>query len=102
MLINLEIRNVGIVEEAKIKVDGITVIAGLNGTGKSTISKSLFAAMNSRRDLNKKIDEDKHVELYNCILEWINSGDCSFDEENTTLLKVVCCNIINEMMKNQW
>jgi len=36
-------KNIGMVEEADIRLDGLTVIAGENDTGKSTIGKTLFS-----------------------------------------------------------
>ena len=38
-MLEIQIRNVGKIKEACIELPGITVIAGLNGTGKSTIAK---------------------------------------------------------------
>ncbi|MBE9563561.1 MAG: AAA family ATPase, partial [Proteobacteria bacterium] len=38
----LNIKNVGLIKEASIKINGLTVIAGENDTGKSTVGKSLF------------------------------------------------------------
>ena len=38
----LKISNFAKIKEANIKLDGITVIAGENNTGKSTIGKILF------------------------------------------------------------
>ena len=53
------IKNIGKVKEANIKIDGITVIAGENDTGKSTISKSLFTVFNSFYNIDKKITEQQ-------------------------------------------
>ena len=39
----VKINNVGKVKNADIEINGITVVAGENVTGKSTISKSLYA-----------------------------------------------------------
>lgn len=39
----LNIQNIGVVKEADINIDGLTVICGENDTGKSTIGKTLFA-----------------------------------------------------------
>ncbi|CAA6803087.1 MAG: ABC transporter ATP-binding protein [uncultured Campylobacterales bacterium] len=39
----LEIKNIGIIKEANIKIDGLTVIAGENDTGKSTVGKVLYS-----------------------------------------------------------
>jgi len=43
----LQLRNIGMIQEADIKIDGLTVIAGENDTGKSTIGKALFLAIKS-------------------------------------------------------
>lgn len=42
----LELHNVGKFESAAIDVDGFTVIAGANATGKSTLSKALYCLFN--------------------------------------------------------
>lgn len=38
----LKLNNIGIIKEAEIKIDGLTVIAGKNDSGKSTVGKILF------------------------------------------------------------
>lgn len=38
----LELQNIGMIKEAKVNIDGLTVIAGENDTGKSTVGKALF------------------------------------------------------------
>ena len=43
---NIKCTNLGIIQEADITIDGITVIAGENDTGKSTISKMMFLLYN--------------------------------------------------------
>ena len=40
-------KNIGMIEEAKINLSGLTVIAGENDTGKSTLGKLLFAIIKS-------------------------------------------------------
>ena len=50
----LKLQNIGILEEADINVDGITLIAGQNDSGKSTVGKVLYALI---RGVN--IDEDR-------------------------------------------
>ena len=42
-----EVKNIGKIRHADVKLDGITVIAGENNTGKSTIGKMLFCVFNS-------------------------------------------------------
>lgn len=41
----MEIRNIGKIEHAEVTLDGITIVAGENNTGKSTIGKSLFSLL---------------------------------------------------------
>ncbi|WP_024787242.1 MULTISPECIES: AAA family ATPase [unclassified Lebetimonas] len=40
---NLKLKNIGMIKEADVKLNGLTVIAGENDTGKSTVGKSLFS-----------------------------------------------------------
>ncbi len=42
----LHLKNVGKVRSAAIEINGITVIAGENNTGKSTVGKALFSVFN--------------------------------------------------------
>ena len=52
---NLTIKNLAKISEANVSIDGITVIAGYNSTGKSTISKALVSCMRAYSNLNNKI-----------------------------------------------
>lgn len=51
----LELKNVGAFEAASIEIDGITVIAGENGSGKSTIGKALYAIFHGLSSFDDKI-----------------------------------------------
>ena len=59
----LNISHVGKIEKAEIVIDGITVIAGENNAGKSTIGKRLFAIFNSMNNMDEKIAQEKKIEL---------------------------------------
>ena len=41
----IKIKNIGKINHAEVLLDGITVVAGENNTGKSTIGKTLFALL---------------------------------------------------------
>ncbi|MCK9374368.1 MAG: AAA family ATPase [Sulfuricurvum sp.] len=43
----IELNNIGMIKEANVKLDGLTVIAGENDTGKSTVGKALFVMLAS-------------------------------------------------------
>ena len=84
----LKIRNVGKIDSADIEIKGITIIAGLNGTGKSTVSCSLFAMFHSFSNMSRKINWEKQYAierlflLSNYFLEtyFINEGDKNIEE----------------------
>ena len=44
----LQLRDIAMIKEADIKIDGLTVIAGENDTGKSSIGKALFLLLKAR------------------------------------------------------
>lgn len=51
----LRLKNIGILRNAAIEVAGITVIAGGNDTGKSTVQKSLFAVLCGLASLDERV-----------------------------------------------
>lgn len=61
----LKISNFAKIKEADIVIDGITVIAGENNTGKSTIGKILFSLFNSMSGIEDKIAEQRLKEIEN-------------------------------------
>ncbi len=57
----LELKNVGMIKEANVKIDGLTVIAGENDTGKSTFGKALFLLIKwTNCGLDNILEKDKH------------------------------------------
>lgn len=65
----LELENIGKIKKADIKLDGITVIAGENSTGKSTVGKALFSVFNSFYNLDKQIEDTRREMIANIILD---------------------------------
>lgn len=61
----LFIDNFAKIKKANIDIDGITVIAGENNTGKSTIGKILFSLFNSTVHIEDKIQEQRYTEILN-------------------------------------
>lgn len=59
----LKIKNFAKIKEADIIIDGITVIAGENNTGKSTVGKILFSLFNSLSNVDEKIFEERLKEI---------------------------------------
>lgn len=81
-MIRITIENVGKIRNASVEIQGISVIAGLNGTGKSTIAKSIFAALNSRKNIGKKIWNDQSEDVENVIENWLVNDTNASDITN--------------------
>ncbi len=59
----LSIKNLGIISSAEIEIKGLTVLAGLNDTGKSFISKMLYALIKTTKDANIQDLNRRSVQL---------------------------------------
>ena len=59
----LKIDNFAKIKHVEITSDGITVIAGENNTGKSTIGKVLYSAFNAFYDMDLKIENRRQEEI---------------------------------------
>ncbi len=69
----LRISNIAKIKETTIDIDGITVIAGENNAGKSTIGKLLFAVFNSMNNMDEKIREEKRNKIYRTVIQVLQS-----------------------------
>ena len=77
----IKIENIGFVKIADVEINGITVIAGENNTGKSTIGKSLYSIFNSFYDVEHQIKKER-IESIERILDY-NIGYSSDKFQNT-------------------
>lgn len=59
----LRIENFAKIKEAEIQLDGITVIAGLNDTGKSTVGKVLYSIFNSLNTIDKSVANKRESDI---------------------------------------
>jgi len=58
----LQLKNIGMIKEANVKIDGLTVIAGENDTGKSTVGKALYLAYHSMIGNKKNLNSILQIE----------------------------------------
>ncbi len=81
----IKISNIGKIKEADVIINGITVIAGENNTGKSTVGKALYAMFNSFVDVKQKVTEERidsvRRALYTLFHD-INDSDVRFSPMN--------------------
>lgn len=55
----LSLKNIGKIGTASVEINGITVIAGENNTGKSTVGRALFALFNSFYNIQEQIKAER-------------------------------------------
>lgn len=105
----LNIKNFASTKEATIKIDGITVIAGENNTGKSTIGKILFASFNSLRDIDKKVNSEINYSIRDLLMDFIKRVTFYSPKKNILVetitrrfkLNDIVSNILNDINSNE-
>ena len=69
-IIRLSGKNIGAFKEFEVEIPSITLIAGENSTGKSTITKSLYMLLNASRSIKTIIDNEiKNLEIRHTFLD---------------------------------
>ena len=63
----IKLENIGIIEKADIKLNGLTVIAGENDTGKSFVGKTLFALIKAFNIFEQVSYKEKDNKIYDTI-----------------------------------
>ena len=69
----LKMKGVGILPEADFRIDGLTVISGINGTGKSTVLKTLYSILESSRNIDQKIKDDAVNNIVQLLMKYDQS-----------------------------
>lgn len=67
----ISLKNIGKIKEANVEINGITVIAGENDTGKSTVGKALFCFFNGLYDIKHCIIKEKLESIEKIINEYV-------------------------------
>lgn len=63
----LTLKNIGKIGTASVEINGITVIAGENNTGKSTVGRALFAVFNSFYNVQKQFENERIESIENLL-----------------------------------
>lgn len=66
----IRLSDLGRVKNADIVLDGITVVAGNNGSGKSTISKGLYTIFEAFYDINRKVKQQRARSIVLMARQW--------------------------------
>jgi predicted ATPase len=59
----LSLENIGIIETANVEINGLTLIAGNNDSGKSTIGKIAYALTKAFEDFEKNYKKEKAIKM---------------------------------------
>lgn len=51
LLMNINIKNVGVIQDSSLELKGLTVITGQNNSGKTTVGKILYSIFSAKEDL---------------------------------------------------
>lgn len=81
----ISVKNVGALRKADLEIKGLTVIAGENNTGKSTVGKTLFVLFNTLKHLDEKITNTKEKLIQQYVLQTF-SKDPKFDYLDSFIL----------------
>ncbi|MCL2260882.1 MAG: ATP-binding protein, partial [Fibromonadales bacterium] len=57
----ITLKNVGFISEAEVGLAGLNVIAGPNGTGKSTVGKTVYTIIKSISDCDSIVNEHREI-----------------------------------------
>lgn len=82
----LNIENIAKIENADIEINGITVIAGENSTGKSTVGKILYCLYTTFCNLEQKIYDQRFYSIAKVLVQYTHYGKMLYyaiDEEPT-------------------
>lgn len=99
----LHIENIGKLKSADVTLDGITVIAGKNNTGKSTVGKTLYCIFNSLYNIDEKIERDRKEYIADAVLYSLGIKISSLMYTNKyKQLTILLDNIVNEIKNNHF
>jgi len=100
----LKLKNISIIKEADIKLEGLTVIAGENDTGKSTVGKVLYMMIKSILwgngvDRNCKHNVDRYIKkIFDKQIS--ENGEVEFIWNDSTYLSKIRRNYCSEFISN--
>ena len=81
----LELKSIGIIKEADVKIDGLTVVAGKNDSGKSTISKILYSMITTLEQSKIQTINLENLDYNQYKSRFNNAIDPTFPKQHITI-----------------
>ena len=100
----IDIENFAKIKEASVRIDGITVIAGENNTGKSTVGKVLFSLFNATVDMKEHVYTYRYEKIRSLIDRSVDNlhnrmlGSENIWEKRRIITHKQIIRIVNEVM----
>ncbi|MBW5393834.1 ATP-binding protein, partial [Brachyspira hampsonii] len=89
----LQLRNIGMIKEADVILDGLTLIAGENDTGKSTVGKALYAVVaglnNAEKYYKEYVEETKIYPLLRNIARKLENEFLKKFKDKNSLIRIM-------------
>lgn len=100
----ITIDNIGKIKHADIDISSVTVICGTNGTGKSTIAKSLFSSFNSLSNISSKVEKEYNNSLASLACNKVSPFDKSKEFAEKMIVNKLnnkkVCDLASEYINN--
>ena len=96
----LTFSNIGKIRNTEIEINSISVIAGYNNTGKSTVSKVLFSIFNGLYNIEKRTNEYIKSELFRILEDLLFWGVRHDELKNIDLIRGELMDLKQDFTKN--
>ncbi|WP_158333782.1 AAA family ATPase, partial [Campylobacter concisus] len=83
----IKIENIGKVKYADIEINGITVIAGENNSGKSTVGKALYSVFNGLCNVDKRIKNERTDIIRSYLVRFFDDLEIPNRKNNNRFIK---------------
>ncbi|MCQ2123223.1 MAG: AAA family ATPase [Fibrobacter sp.] len=74
----ITLKNIGIIENSTIDIEGLTVIVGHNNSGKTTVGKALYSVVESVRNIDERVRYDTAQTATKAMLRALNVFSMTF------------------------
>lgn len=88
---------IGKVADTEIQLDGITVIAGPNNSGKSTIGKALFALVNSQYDFTTRVLTGKTANIESLLYRYLSAQESISLSQIDQVIDLVATGLVRDL-----